>query len=570
MSLISFSAASDDAAASRKKQDPVFKRAPGTVTWSTYLVIALALMIVTGLGLRLNGLGKVGFAEDEINKLDAVRAYNRGDFSANAEHPMLMKAMIDLSLRGSAVMNSRIGTKINEEAALRFPNALFGALTAIPLFLLTAALFDRRTGLWAAAFWAFGVNAITYNRVGKEDTLMVFFLLFAFYFFIRAKQVHARNKSAVRKNLYLSAISFGLMMASKYFPHYFGLNMLYHHWYDVRERDPAEPRFTTPLIFFILIGVVFLIANPGLLLPSVWTHLNAYSAEKLLSHTGYIMGETVFPNRMSNSPFWGLPVYFYVLLVAIKTPLAVLGVFLIGLVIAVKERRKFGPSFILFMTILWIVPYSLTGAKWARYVLSFMPFVYISAAFGATFLAGWLGGSLEKLKAGSWAHGVAAAVISIVLVVAPTWNVYAAAPHYGLFSNAIGSRYTAYFFPHDEFYDDGVNEAIRFVCERAPQNATIVSEVPGVVRYYTARFGRTDLQSRVLSDPNYTPSDQVPTYVILQKGRTYFENQQEMKEVQARFTLIYAGCIKGHTAAEVYAAKANPADAVKPCGDARP
>lgn len=569
MSLISFSAAPGVTAVSQKK-DPVFKRAPGTVTWSTYLVIALALLIVAGLGLRLNGVGKVGFAEDEINKLDAVRAYNRGDFSANSEHPMLMKAMIDLSLRGSAVMNSRMGTKINEEAALRFPNALFGALTAIPLFLLTAALFDRRTGLWAAAFWAFGVNAITYNRVGKEDTLMVFFLLFAFYFFIRAKQVDTRNKSAVRKNLYLSAISFGLMLASKYFPHYFGLNMLYHHWYDVRERDPAEPRFTTPLIFFILIGVVFLIANPGLLLPSVWTHLNAYSAEKLLSHTGYIMGETVFPNRMSNSPFWGTPVYFYLLLVAIKTPLAVLGAFLIGLVVAVKERRKFGPSFILFMTILWIIPYSLIGAKWARYVLSFMPFVYMSAAVGATFLVGWLGRVLEKLKAGSWANGVAAAVISIVLVLVPAWTVYAAAPHFGLFSNAIGSRYTAYFFPHDEFYDDGVNEAIRFVCARAPQNATIVSEVPGVVRYYTARFGRTDLQSRVLSDPNYTPSDQVPTYVILQRGRTYFENQPEMKEVKARFTLVYAGCIKGHTAAEVYAAMVNPAEAVQPCGDARP
>ena len=530
----------------------------------------MALTIVAGLGLRLNGLGNVGFAEDEINKLDAVRAYDRRDFSGNAEHPMLMKVMIDLSLRGAAVLNSRLGRNINEEAALRFPNALFGALTAIPLFLLTAALFDRRTGLWAAAFWAFGVNAITYNRIGKEDTLMVFFLLFAFYFFIRAKQIDTRNKSRVRKNLYLSAISFGLMLASKYFPHYFGLNMLYHHIFRVRERNPEEPRFSTPLSFFILIGVAFLIANPGLLLPSVWTHLNAYSAEKLLSHTGYIMGETLFHNRMSNSPFWGTPLYFYVLLIAIKTPLAVLGTFLIGLVIAVKQWRKPGPSFLLFMIILWIVPFSLTGAKWARYVLAFMPFVYMSAAVGATALVGWLGRALEKLKAGSWANGAAAAIISIVLVVVPAWTAYAAAPHFGLFSNAIGSRYTAYFFPHDEFYDDGLNEAIRFVCERAPRNAAIVSEAPGVLRYYTEKFGRTDLQSHVLSDRNYSPSDQTPTYVILQKGRTYFENQQEMKDVKARFTLVYAGCIKGHTAAEVYAAPVNSADAVQPCGDARP
>src|SRR5439155_3071238 len=122
--------------------------------------------------------------------------------------------LMDLSLRGARTLNSLAGSSINEEAALRFPNVLFGALTAIPLFLLTAALFDRRTGLWAAAFWSFGVNAITYNRIGKEDTLMVFFMLFGFYLFIRAKQVKDPAWFARLRNL--SAVSFGLMLASKY------------------------------------------------------------------------------------------------------------------------------------------------------------------------------------------------------------------------------------------------------------------------------------------------------------------------------------------------------------------
>jgi len=98
----------------------------------------------------------------------------------------------------------------------------------------------------------------------------------------------------------------------------------------------------------------------------------------------------------------------------------------------------------------------------------------------------------------------------------------------------------------------------------------IVTEVPGVVRYYQEKYGRPDLQSQVLSDPKYTPSDTQPAFIILQRGRTYFENQQEMKDVKARFTLVYAKCIRGHTAAEVYAAPANPGQAVQPCGDARP
>ena len=538
--------------------------------WTRYALVVVALLMVAGFGLRLSGIGKVGFAEDEINKLEAVRAYDHGDFSANAEHPMLMKVLMDVSLRGARAWKVLTGNSVNEEAALRFSNVLVGALTVLPLFLLTAALFDRRTALWAAAFWAFGVNAITYNRIGKEDTLMVFFMLFAFYFFLRAKQVDTRDKPRVRKFLNLSSISFGLMLASKYFPHYFGLNMLYHHNYHVRERDPLAPRFSTPFSFYVLIGIVFLIANLGVMLPGVWSHLNAYSGEKLLTHTGYIMGDTIFRNRMSDSPFWGLPFYFYLLFLGIKVPLTLLATFLVGLVLSVKQRKLPGPRFVLFMFLFWIVPYSLVGAKWLRYTLSLMPFVYMGAAVGAVALSAWLERFLAKITSGSNSAKVASGLLLLVLVAVPGWTAYGSAPHYGLYSNVLGDRYTARFFPHDEFYDDGDNEAIRFVCQHAPQNAIVVSETPGVVHYYTEKFGRGDLQSRVLSDPKYTPSIQEPTFVILQKGRTYFENQAEMKEVRQRFTLVYAGCIKEHTAAEVFASMAAPGDGVPPCGDARP
>lgn len=316
--------------------------------------------------------------------------------------------------------------------------------------------------------------------------------------------------------------------------------------------------------------MVFLLANPGVFLPGVWNHLNAYSAEKLLTHTGYIMGDHIFRNRMSDSPFWGLPVYFYLLFLGIKVPLSLLATFVLGLVVSLKEWRRPGPRFILFMVLFWIVPYSLAGAKWLRYTLSLMPFVYMGAAVGTVALLAWSERFFAKFTTGTNAGAIATALLLIALVVVPGWTAYASAPHYALYSNAFGEKYTARFFPHDEFYDDGANEAIGFVCRHAPPNAIIVSETPGLVRYYTEKFGRKDLQSQVLSDPNYTPSGQEPTFVILQKGRTYLENQAEMREVRERFTLVYAGCIRGHTAAEVYSSMASPGEAVRPCGDARP
>lgn len=545
-------------------------RRADAISWEKTTAITIAVVIAIGFGLRVQKLGGVGFAEDEINKLEAVRAYDRGDFTVNAEHPVLMKGLMDLSLRAARLWHSATGRSISEEAALRFPNALVGTLTAIPLFLLTAALFDRRTGLWAAAFWSFSVNAITYNRIGKEDTLMVFFLLFAFYFFIRGKQLDGREQRRVGRLRNLSAISFGLMLASKYFPHYLGLNMLFHHFYRVREREPGEARWVTPLSFFIIIGIVFVIANPVFLLPSVWNYLNAYSGEKLLTHHGYLMGDHLYRNQMSASPFWGLPVHFYLLFLAIKVPLATLLASLVGLVVSIRRWRSPGPGFVLFMILFWIVPYSLVGAKWLRYTLSLMPFVYMGAAVGATVLLRWLTAALEKLKTGRAASLAATAALAFLFLALPAWTAHASAPHYGLYTNALGSGYTACFFPHDEFYDDGLREAIQFVCERSPQAAMVVSETPGVTRYYTEKSGRSDLQLRVLSDSKFVISDAQPAYFILQRGRTYFENQKKMKEVKGRFTLVYAGCISGHTAAEVYSSQAGTNIAVSPCGDLRP
>ena len=540
------------------------------LSWERSTVLAIGVMVLLGFGLRVTGLGRIGFAEDEINKLEAVHAYDRRDFTANAEHPMLLKALIDLSMRGARAWNSMAGQAISEEAALRFPNALFGALTAIPLFLLTAALFDRATGLWAAAFWSFGVNAITYNRIGKEDTLMVFFLLFGFYLFIQAKKLKPQDQKSVDRLRNLSAVSFGLMLASKYFPHYLGLNMLYHHYFRVRECSPDEPHWKTPLSFFLIIVAALLLANPVLFLPNVWNYLNAYSGERLLTHSGYLMGDRLYMNRMSYSPFWGLPVYFYLVFLAIKVPIAVTGTLLAGLFVSLRRWRHPGHAFVLFMLFFWIVPYSLVGAKWLRYTLSLMPFIYMGAAIGVMALIRWSAAWLKKMKAGSTVSYAGTAALVVIFVALPAWTAYASGPHYALYTNALGRGYTAYFFPHDEFYDDGLSEAIQFVALRAPRNALIVTETPGAVRYYTEKFGRPDLESRVLSDPNFVLPEQGPAYFILQRGRTYFENQSEMKEVRERFTLVYAGCIQGHTAAEVYAASASANDAVKPCGDARP
>lgn len=512
----------------------------------------LAIFVLLGFGLRLVDLSSVGFAEDEINKLEAVSAYERGDITPNAEHPMMMKAFIFVTVQVARAWNNLSAIKISDEAALRFPNVLFGALTVIPLFLLTAAFFDRRTALIASALWAFGINAITYNRITKEDTLLVFFMLYAFYFYLKAKLASAFDPRSKKKYYTLSGASFGLMMASKYFPHYFGLNMLYFHLVRVREREPGEPPGKTPGIFFIMLAVAFLVANPAVLLPKTWEYLNAYTSGQLLTHTGYLMGEQLYKNNMSGTPFRATPIYFYLLYLIIKVPLPVIIALVTGLLVAVRRPRHPGHAFLLLMFLLWIVPYSLMGAKWLRYTLSLLPFVYMLAAVGIAALMNMCASLLQSINKGRLAQ-LASAVLIIFFVAWPAWTAYAAGPHYAAYTNVLGGGRPGYYFPHDEFYDDGLREAIRFVCTDAPQGASIVGETPAVFRYYLEKFGRTDLQSRVLSDQKLDlVTVHKPAYIIIQKGRTYFENREKMAEVRARYKKVFDVQVRGESAAEVY------------------
>ena len=98
-----------------------------------------------------------------------------------------------------------------------------------------------------------------------------------------------------------------------------------------------------------------------------------------------------------------------------------------------------------------------------------------------------------------------------------------------------------------------MREGLRFVCDVAPQGATVAHETPAVARHYLTKFGRADLKSHAISanDFNPTTADGV-VYVIVQSGRTYFENRDELSAVRANFKKVHEVKIDGLTAVEVF------------------
>ena len=202
------------------------------------------------------------------------------------------------------------------------------------------------------------------------------------------------------------------------------------------------------------------------------------------------------------------------------------------------------------MFFFWIVPYSLVGSKWLRYTLSLMPFVYMLAAVGVVAIIRF---SFSRSATVRRAPLFVSAIAMVVFVGLPAVSAFASGPHYALYMNALGSGRAGYFFPHDEFYDDGLREAIKFVCDTAPRNAVIAHETPGVTRYYLERFKRTDLQSHPMSAPDFDPAKlNGPAFFILQRGRIYFENREKLEYVRANFRKVHEIRINGLTAAEIF------------------
>jgi len=183
-----------------------------------------------------------------------------------------------------------------------------------------------------------------------------------------------------------------------------------------------------------------------------------------------------------------------------------------------------------------------------RYTLSLMPFVYMLAAVGVVALITFI------QKRVSQRVSLAVTVAAVVLFVAvPGGIAFANGPHYALYTNALAAGKAGYFFPHDEFYDDGLREAIRFVCDEAPRGATMAHETPGVAGYYLTQFGRADLKSHAISSPEFdVRSATGPIYVIVQRGRTYFENREELAYVRTNFRRIHEVTINGASAVEIF------------------
>ena len=492
-------------------------------------IVFLSLLTLVAFGLRLYRVGSVSLAEDEATKWMAVQQYKQGHFvGVNSEHPMLMKLLawgsLELGQRWNRWADDHHWLRAREEATLRMPNLIFGALTTVVIYLLGKEMLGPVGAAAAAFFWAFTPMPIALNRILKEDTLATFFTYLAFCFFWRGKKT--TDDAPAGRLFTLSGICFGLAAASKYYLHFIGLNLLI--WHIAGRAGLDRRAFFKPFAkrFWLAMGLSFMLANPGILWPTQVSDMYRYLTEKTLVHHGYNLNGHLYMNNIASTPF-GVPWYFYGWALGVKTPLPVLLGMIVGLFLVLFDRRSVAAVFLCVMVFFCFVPFSLVGAKWIRYLLDMLPFFFLLAGYAAEKLYEWL----ERLRSVP-VRRLGFLLASLVFFAWPAAEIFAWAPFYPLYLNQLGGgrANVARFFPHDELYDLGVREAVEYTCRVAPRGAVLAASNPNAVGYYLQRCARTDIHVGALFDPKYVvrPGD----FLLIQESRRYFETEDLFRQLE--------------------------------------
>ena len=481
--------------------------------------VMILLLTVLAFSVRLYHVDFNSLSEDEVAKWSAVQEYRHGHFvGVNSEHPMLPKVLAWASLtageRWSRVAMVHGWPSLKPEGWLRMPNLLFGAAAAAVLYLLCRRMMGAVGSFAASFFWAVAPLPVALNRLTKEETPLTFFTLLACYFYCRAQQ--ADMDQGARRWYDLSAIGFGLALASQYILHLLGLNALA--WFFAGKggltKNPSRFSYKR---FFLVMFVTFVLVNPVILSPGNFSAILHWLHHDGVKHSGYDFDGTLymnFPGRL----LAGLPWFYYVWLLLVKTPIPILITVIAGGILLLRDRRTLASCFFIAFGIVQLAGLSASGAKWIRYSLPLLPFLFLAGGYAVQEI--WKG---VKGKAWSPAFVGTAAVI---LIGWPLAELQAWAPYNSFYLNSIGGgtrNITRYFAP-DEVSEFDTREVAQRVCPFAPVATRVATARPMSMAYYVQACGRPDIRIVPLYDAHYAPRN--GDLIILEPSRRFFETQR--------------------------------------------
>ena len=152
-----------------------------------FLFVIAAILFTYNLGSALPIIESEKFYFQSVKEMfarhDWVTPYYQGHF--RFQKPILFYWLVSLSYLIFGIDNFGV----------RFPSALFGALTVVFTFNIGRKLFDRKTGFLAAGLLATFAIFFMYARYASPDMTLTFFVTYSIYLFLKgSKTIEVENK----------------------------------------------------------------------------------------------------------------------------------------------------------------------------------------------------------------------------------------------------------------------------------------------------------------------------------------------------------------------------------------
>lgn len=519
--------------------------------------VIVCLLMVLAFAVRVHRVDFNSLSEDESAKWAAIQEYRQGHFAGvNSEHPMLPKVLSWASLTvgesWSRIAAERGWPSLRPEGWLRIPNVLLGAATAVVLFLLCRRVMGLAGSFAASFFWAVAPLPIALNRLTKEETPLTFFTLLACYFYCRAQQ--AGVDQSARRWYDLSAIGFGLALASQYILHLLGLNALA--WLLAGKSGLAhKPSRFKYKRFYVILFLTFFLVNPVILSPSNFSGILHWLHHDGVRHSGYDFDGTLymnFPARLLT----GVPWFYYLWLMLVKTPIPILVAVILGSALLLRDRRTLASCFFLSLGMVQLIGLSVSGAKWIRYSLPMLPFFFLAGGYAVQAI--W-----NRVKGRNLAP-VVYGVATVILIAWPVLELQGWMPYYSFYLNSIGggSRNITRYFAPDEVSEFDTRQVAQQVCPFAPVATRVATARPMSMAYYVETCGRADIQIVPLYDPHYEPRD--GDLIVLEPSRRFFETQRffdSLTESRVSHSEVHVGPVCASTIYRFDTSVAEPSSA---------
>ncbi len=172
-----------------------------------YLIL---LIFAAGLALRLYTIGSESVWYDEavsvaVSKLGFVE-HLRWITEVDDNNPPLYYTFLHLWVQVFG----------DSEASIRMPSAIFGSLSILVIYALGKLLFDKKTGLVAAAILAVSIFNIVFSQEARAYSLMAFLALLSFYYLVRMTMSDKR----------IYAAAYVVSSVCLVYSHYYGIFVL--------------------------------------------------------------------------------------------------------------------------------------------------------------------------------------------------------------------------------------------------------------------------------------------------------------------------------------------------------